>query len=65
MNEEMMRERYESLPLSELRAVAKARGLKGISALRESTEKNLIEIRENNDRSLNRIREDNDKKHIT
>ena len=35
MNEEMMRERYESLPLSELRAVAKARGLKGISALRK------------------------------
>ena len=35
MNEETMRERYESLPLSELRAVAKARGLKGISALRK------------------------------
>ena len=35
MNEEMMRERYESLPLAELRAVAKARGLKGISALRK------------------------------
>ena len=35
MNKEMMRERYESLPLSELRAVAKARGLKGISTLRK------------------------------
>lgn len=35
MNQEMMRERYESLPLAELRAVAKARGLKGISALRK------------------------------
>ena len=30
-----MREKYESLPLSELRQVAKARGLKGISALRK------------------------------
>ena len=29
----MMREKYESLPLSELRQVAKARGLKGISTL--------------------------------
>ena len=35
MNEETMRERYESLPLAELRAVAKARGLKGISTLRK------------------------------
>ena len=35
MNEAMMRERYESLPLAELRAVAKARGLKGISTLRK------------------------------
>ena len=35
MNEDLMRERYESLPLTELRAVAKARGLKGISALRK------------------------------
>ena len=31
----MMKEKYESLPLSELRQVAKARGLKGISALRK------------------------------
>ena len=31
----MMRERYESLSASELREVAKARGLKGISALRK------------------------------
>ena len=31
----MMKERYESLPLNELRQVAKARGLKGISALRK------------------------------
>ncbi len=31
----MMKERYESLPLTELRAVAKARGLKGISSLRK------------------------------
>ena len=31
----MMREKYESLPLSELRQVAKARGLRGISALRK------------------------------
>ena len=31
----MMREKYESLPLSELRQVAKARGLKGISTLRK------------------------------
>ena len=31
----MMRERYESLPVTELRAVAKARGLKGISSLRK------------------------------
>ena len=31
----MMREKYESLPLSELRQVAKARGLKRISALRK------------------------------
>ena len=30
-----MREKYESLPLSELRQVAKARGLKGISTLRK------------------------------
>ena len=30
-----MKERYESLPLNELRQVAKARGLKGISALRK------------------------------
>ena len=30
-----MRERYESLPLTELKAVAKARGLKGISTLRK------------------------------
>ena len=35
MNEELMRERYESLPLTELRAVAKARGLKGLSGLRK------------------------------
>ena len=35
MNEELMRERYQSLPLTELRAVAKARGLKGISTLRK------------------------------
>ena len=35
MKETMMRERYESLPLVELRAVAKARGLKGISTLRK------------------------------
>jgi transcription termination factor Rho len=33
--QKMMKERYESLPLSELRQVAKARGLKGISALRK------------------------------
>lgn len=31
----MMKEKYESLPLSELRQVAKARGLKGISTLRK------------------------------
>ena len=31
----MMKERYESLPLTELREVAKARGLKNISALRK------------------------------
>ena len=31
----MMRERYESLPLTELRAVAMARGLRGISSLRK------------------------------
>ena len=35
MNEDLMRERYESLPLTELRAVAKARGLKSISTLRK------------------------------
>jgi len=35
MNEEMMRQRYNSLPLTELKAVAKARGLKGISTLRK------------------------------
>ena len=30
-----MREKYESLPLTELRAVAKARGMKNISTLRK------------------------------
>ena len=51
-----MREKYESLPLSELRQVAKARGLKGISALRkdelvsrmlEEDEKEKLEKEEN------------------
>ena len=37
MNEALMKERYESLPLTELRAVAKARGLKGISTLRKDS----------------------------
>ncbi len=32
----MMRERYESLPLKELREIAKARGMKSISAMRKS-----------------------------
>ena len=32
MNLDIMKERYESLPVVELRAVAKARGMKGISA---------------------------------
>ena len=31
-----MREKYESLALSELREIAKARGLKGISALKKA-----------------------------
>ena len=35
MNLDIMKERYESLPVVELRAVAKARGMKGISALRK------------------------------
>ena len=30
-----MREKYESLPLVELKALAKARGLKGISTMRK------------------------------
>ena len=30
-----MREKYESLPLAELKAVAKARGLKGLSAMKK------------------------------
>lgn len=36
-----MRERYESLPLVELKAVAKARGLKGISAMKKGE---LVEL---------------------
>ena len=35
MNLDIMKERYESLPIVELRAVAKARGMRGISALRK------------------------------
>lgn len=35
MNLDIMKERYESLPVVELRAVAKARGMRGISALRK------------------------------
>ena len=30
-----MREKYESLPLAELKAIAKARGLRGISTMRK------------------------------
>ena len=30
-----MREKYESLPLAELKAVAKARGIKGISTMKK------------------------------
>ena len=30
-----MREKYESLPLAELKAVAKARGIKGLSAMKK------------------------------
>ena len=30
-----MREKYESLPLTELKAIAKARGLRGISTMRK------------------------------
>ena len=30
-----MREKYESLPLAELKGIAKARGLKGISTMRK------------------------------
>ena len=32
----MMREKYESLPLKELREIAKTRGIKSISAMRKS-----------------------------
>ena len=35
MNLDIMKERYESLTVVELRAVAKARGMRGISALRK------------------------------
>ncbi len=37
----MTKEQYESLPLSELKAIAKARGLKGISGMKKSE---LIEV---------------------
>lgn len=59
MNKEMMRERYESLPLSELRAVAKARGLKGISALRkEGLVQRMLEAdQEENDQSVKKQKE--------
>ena len=30
-----MREKYESLPLAELKAVAKARGIKGLSTMKK------------------------------
>ena len=32
----MMREKYESLPLSTLKELAKARGLKGVSTLKKA-----------------------------
>ena len=38
-----MKEKYESLPLSELRQVAKARGLKGISTLRKERYERAVE----------------------
>ena len=37
----MMREKYESLPVSTLRELAKARGLKGISTLKKDQ---LVEV---------------------
>ena len=36
-----MREKYESLPVSQLKALAKARGLRGISQMKKS---DLIEL---------------------
>ena len=44
-----MREKYESLPLAELKAVAKARGMKGISTLKKSA---LVEAMMEEDKRL-------------
>lgn len=52
MNLDIMKERYESLPVVELRAVAKARGMKGISALRK--EDLIIRMLEEDKKDANR-----------
>ncbi|MCF0145698.1 MAG: transcription termination factor Rho [Eubacterium sp.] len=53
-----MRERYSSLPLSELRAVAKARGLKGISTLRKPE---LVEVMIEADRAETKLKKEEEK----
>lgn len=51
-----MREKYNSLPLSELRAVAKARGLKKISALKKSELVDLMVLEDEKDKEAETAR---------
>ena len=50
-----MREKYESLPLTELKAVAKARGIKGISAMKKEE---VVEVMLQEDEKERKEKED-------
>ena len=58
----MMRERYESLPLKELREIAKARGLKSISAMRKSELIDRMCLEDEKDAEVKNEREEKGKK---
>ena len=53
--EEDMREKYESLALAELRAIAKSRGMKGVTTMKKADLIELMLAEDDKDSSLPQV----------